>query len=330
MHNKITEPTGSDSSGRPVRQESNEILRLNLDVAALKASLTVQTKLVAEQSKELTKIREQNKHLENEHDVQTAEIAGLQDKLKNILRQLDDQTLQNLSFNMIKLNSKPEPVTEPDHVTFVKSEDVEFDISSLENLDLGPSVAVEERSYLVHGDAQSFTELLKEEIVKEAAEKEAALERKRKREKEVTHSETSEEAGLSKKKKANTENQDPEKPISKRTPKALETPSVRPQNSKSKHLEDMDTGAPSVPKIMFGGSKLTIRIPPLKSRYIPKVCVTTQGLEAMQFSCTLPATCTKHRMPSLSSHSDYPLSDTTEIGYDDLSELSDSDYLLSS
>ncbi|KAG2363061.1 hypothetical protein BDR07DRAFT_957509 [Suillus spraguei] len=220
---------------------------------------------------------------------------------------------------MIKLNSKPEPVTEP---TFVKSEDVEFDISSLEHLDLGPPVAVEERSYLVEGDVQSFAELLKEEITKEAAEKEVALERKRKWEEEVTHSETSEEAGLPKKKKANTENQDPEKPISKRTPKVLETPSVRPQNPKSKHREDMDTGAPSVP---IGSSKLTIRIPPLQSRYLPKVCITTQGLKAMQFLCTPPATCIKHRVTSLSSYSDYKPSDTTEIGYDesDLSELSD-------
>ncbi|KAG2361299.1 DHS-like NAD/FAD-binding domain-containing protein [Suillus spraguei] len=178
----------------------------------------------------------------------------------------------------------------------------------------------------LQGDAQSFAELLKEEIAKEAAEKEAALERKRKREEEATHLEGSGEAGLPKKKKIKTKNQDSEKPISKWTPKALETP-VRPRKSKSKYRKNMDITAPSAPKITLGSSKLTIRIPPLKSRYIPEVCITTpvpRGLKAVQFPCTPPATCIKHRVTSLSSHMDYPPSDTTEIGYDesDLSELS--------
>jgi NAD-dependent histone deacetylase SIR2 len=179
----------------------------------------------------------------------------------------------------------------------------------------------------LQGDAQNFADLLQEEIAKEAVEKEAALERKRKREEEVTHLEDSEEAGLPKKKKAKTENQNPEKPTSKWTPKVLETPSVRPRKPKSKYREDMDIGAPSVPKIMLGGSKLTIRIPPLKGRYIPEVCITTpapRGLKAVQCPRTPPATHIKHRVTSLLSHSDYPPSDTTEIGYDesDLSELS--------
>ncbi|KAG1821781.1 DHS-like NAD/FAD-binding domain-containing protein [Suillus subaureus] len=169
-------------------------------------------------------------------------------------------------------------------------------------------------------------DLLKEEIAKEAAEKEAALERKRKREEEVAYLEGSEEAGLPKKKKAKTENQNPEKPTSKRTPKDSQTP-VRPRKPKSKHREDMNISAPSAPKITLSKSKLTIRIPPLKSRYIPEVCITTpvpRGLKAVQFPCTPPATHIKHRVTSLSSHSDYPPSDTTEIGYDesDLSELS--------
>ncbi|KAG2074184.1 DHS-like NAD/FAD-binding domain-containing protein [Suillus decipiens] len=179
----------------------------------------------------------------------------------------------------------------------------------------------------LQGDAQSFAELLKEEIAKEAAEKEAALWRKRKREEEATHLEGSEEAGLPKKKKTKTENQDSEKPISKWTPKALETHSVRPRKPKSKHRKNMDISAPSAPKITLGSSKLTIRIPPLKSRYIPEVCITTpvpRGLKAVQFPCTPPTTCIKHRVTSLPSHTDYPPSDTTEIGYDDsdLSELS--------
>jgi NAD-dependent SIR2 family protein deacetylase len=179
----------------------------------------------------------------------------------------------------------------------------------------------------LQGDAQNFADLLQEEIAKEAVEKEAALERKRKREEEVAHLEGSEEAVLPKKKKVKTENTNPEKPTSKWTPKALKTPSVRPRKPKSKYREDMDISAPSVPKIALGGSKLTIRIPPLKGRYIPEVCITTpvpRGLKAVQCPCTPPATHIRHRVTSLLSHSDYPPSDTTEIGYDesDLSELS--------
>jgi NAD-dependent SIR2 family protein deacetylase len=178
----------------------------------------------------------------------------------------------------------------------------------------------------LQGDAQSFAELLKEEIARETAEKEAALERKRKREEEVTHCGGLEEPGLSKKKKSKTANRGPEKPTSKRTPKNLETP-VRPRKPKSKHREDMDLSVSSAPKITLSSSKLTIRIPPLKGRYIPEVCITTpvpRGLKAVQFPCTPPATHIKHRVTSLTSHSDYPPSDTTEIGCDesDLSELS--------
>ncbi|KAG1882213.1 hypothetical protein F4604DRAFT_447613 [Suillus subluteus] len=94
----------------------------------------------------------------------------------------------------------------------------------------------------------------------------------------------------------------------------------------------MNIGAPSAPKITLGSSKLIIRIPPLKGRYIPEVCINCistpvpRGLKAVHFPCTPspPATHIKHRVTSLSSHSDYPPSDTTEIGYDesDLSELS--------
>ncbi|KAG2347701.1 DHS-like NAD/FAD-binding domain-containing protein [Suillus weaverae] len=179
----------------------------------------------------------------------------------------------------------------------------------------------------LQGDAQSFAELLKEEIAKEAAEKEAVLERKRKREEDATHLEDSEEAGLPKKKIVKTENRSPEKPTSKRKPKALDTPSVRPRKkSKSKHQEDMDINAPSAPKITFSSSKIMIRIPPLKGRYIPEVCITTpvpRGLKAVQFPCTPPATHIKHRVTSL-SHLDHPPSVTTVTGYgeSDLSELS--------
>ncbi|KAG1770472.1 hypothetical protein EDD22DRAFT_843154 [Suillus occidentalis] len=66
----------------------------NLEIAALKANLIAKTKLIAEQGKDswLTKLRMENKQIQNEQNLQTAKIAGLQDELKNILRQLDDQT----------------------------------------------------------------------------------------------------------------------------------------------------------------------------------------------------------------------------------------------
>ncbi|KAG2157909.1 DHS-like NAD/FAD-binding domain-containing protein [Suillus bovinus] len=177
----------------------------------------------------------------------------------------------------------------------------------------------------LQGDAQSFAELLKEEIAKEADKKEAASERKRKREEDATHLEGSDEAGLPKKKTVKTENPSSERPTSRRKPKA--SPSVRPRKSKSKRQENTDISVPSAPKITLGSSKLTIRIPPLKGRYIPEVCITTpvpRGPKAAQFPYTPPATHMKHRVTSLLPHSDYPPSDTTEIGYDesDLSELS--------
>lgn len=96
MPNEIIELTDSDSdfNARPVKQESDKTSHLNPEVTALKASLTSKTNLVAEQGKELTKLRKENKQLKNDQDLRTAEIAGLQDELKNILRQLDDQTVR--------------------------------------------------------------------------------------------------------------------------------------------------------------------------------------------------------------------------------------------
>lgn len=179
----------------------------------------------------------------------------------------------------------------------------------------------------LQGDAQNFADLLQEEIAKEAVEKEAALERKRKREEEVTHVEGSEEAGLPKKKKAKTENPNPEKLTSKWTPKALKTPSVRPRKPKSKHREAMDTITPSVRRIKLGSSKTAILLPPLKNRYyVSEVCITTpapRGVKAVQCPCTPPATHIKDRGTSLSPLSDYPPSDTTEIGYDESDGVSD-------
>ncbi|KAG2035909.1 hypothetical protein BDR03DRAFT_961285 [Suillus americanus] len=83
----------------------------------------------------------------------------------------------------------------------------------------------------------------------------------------------------------------------------------------------MNIGAPSAPGIS-SSSKLTIRIPPLKGRYIPEVCITTpvpRGLKVVRFPCTPPATHVKHRVTSWLSD---PPSDTMEIDESDLSELS--------
>ncbi|KAG1784255.1 hypothetical protein EV702DRAFT_43708 [Suillus placidus] len=110
MQNEIIELSDSDTDTnsknvRPVKKESTEISHRNSEVTNLKAKLTAKSKLVAEQGKELNKLRKENKQFKNERNIQTAEITGLQDELKNILRQLDDETVKNLNFNMIKLNS---------------------------------------------------------------------------------------------------------------------------------------------------------------------------------------------------------------------------------
>ncbi|KAG1889437.1 hypothetical protein F4604DRAFT_1915313 [Suillus subluteus] len=105
MQNEIIELSDSDTdtnskSVRPVK-ESTEISRPNSEIATLKAKLTAQSKLVAEQGKELNKLRKENKQFKNERDIQTAEVTGLQDQLKNILRQLDDETLNSLKSDAV-------------------------------------------------------------------------------------------------------------------------------------------------------------------------------------------------------------------------------------
>ncbi|KAG1775364.1 hypothetical protein EV702DRAFT_1046954 [Suillus placidus] len=134
MLNEIIELTDSDSDTdsnvRPVKQESKETLHPNPEVAALKAGLTAKTKLVAEQDKQLTKLRKENKQLKNEQNLQTAEIAGLQDELKNILRQLDDQTVKNLDFNMIKLNDLKSDAPNGTAVEATEHQDVDQDMSN--------------------------------------------------------------------------------------------------------------------------------------------------------------------------------------------------------
>ncbi|KIK46253.1 hypothetical protein CY34DRAFT_800589 [Suillus luteus UH-Slu-Lm8-n1] len=114
MQNEIIELSDSDTNSNskivlPVKKESTEISHRKSEVATLKAKLAAQGKLVAEQGKELNKLRKENKQFKSERDIQAAEITGLQDELKNILRQLDDKTVKSLTFNMIKLNSlKPD------------------------------------------------------------------------------------------------------------------------------------------------------------------------------------------------------------------------------
>ncbi|KAG1766437.1 hypothetical protein EDD22DRAFT_878269 [Suillus occidentalis] len=114
MQNEVIELSDSDTNSNsktvlPVKKESTEISRRKSEVATLKAKFAAQGKLVAEQGTELNKLRKENKQFKSERDIQAAEITGLQDELKNILRQLDDKTVKSLTFNMIKLNSlKPD------------------------------------------------------------------------------------------------------------------------------------------------------------------------------------------------------------------------------
>jgi hypothetical protein len=99
MQNEIIELSDSDTNTNskvvlPVKKESTEISHRKSEVATLKAKLAAQGKLVAEQGKELNKLRRENKQFKSERDIQAAEITGLQDELKNILRQLDDKTVR--------------------------------------------------------------------------------------------------------------------------------------------------------------------------------------------------------------------------------------------
>jgi hypothetical protein len=101
MQNEIIELSDSDTNTNskvvlPVKnlKESTEISRRKSEVATLKAKLAAQGKLVAEQGKELNTLRKENKQFKSERDIQAAEITGLQDELKNILRQLDDKTVR--------------------------------------------------------------------------------------------------------------------------------------------------------------------------------------------------------------------------------------------
>jgi phage terminase Nu1 subunit (DNA packaging protein) len=97
MHNEIIELNDSDSDhARPVKQESNDTPHLNLEVTALKASLTAKTKLVAEQGKdsELTKLRKKNKQLKNEQPNGTVvEATGHQD--------VDQDMSDNIASNLL-------------------------------------------------------------------------------------------------------------------------------------------------------------------------------------------------------------------------------------
>ncbi|KAG2148470.1 hypothetical protein BD769DRAFT_1659998 [Suillus cothurnatus] len=159
----------------PVKQESNDTSHLNLEVAALKASLTAKTKLVAEQGKdsELTKLRKKNKQLKNEQPNGTVvEATGHQDVDQDMSDNIASNLLMpehapnatppwpsNTNTSRSSLTVKAEPVNtiiqvviksenEPDlieRITFVKSEDGKFDVWNLKHLSLGPPVVVEEQ-----------------------------------------------------------------------------------------------------------------------------------------------------------------------------------------
>ncbi|KAG2345211.1 hypothetical protein BDR05DRAFT_988740 [Suillus weaverae] len=134
MQNEIIELSDSDTDSnsknvRSVKKESTEISHRSSEVANLKAKLTAKSKLVAEQGKELNKLRKENKQFKNERNIQTAEITGLQDELKNILRQLDDETVKNLNFNMIKLNSLKSDAPNETAVEATWHQDIDQDMS---------------------------------------------------------------------------------------------------------------------------------------------------------------------------------------------------------
>jgi hypothetical protein len=127
MEDDIIELSDSGSESRLPQQESKEISLLNSKLAELSAALTAKSELLMEQGKELNKLRKENGHLKNERDMQNAEIAGLQDELKNILQQLDDHTVR-ASF--------PREATHLNHI-IAKVKNLKLGLIKLDNSDHG-------------------------------------------------------------------------------------------------------------------------------------------------------------------------------------------------
>lgn len=148
----------------------------------------------------------------------------------------------------------------------------------------------------LQGDAQSFGEILIEEITKEAAGKEAALERKRKREQDSSRSEGTDETGRPEK-KATTEKRHFGKPVPERKTKGSPAPSVLPRNPKSKRRKDVDISAATTPH-----PKIVIRIPARRPR--PEVRITTpRKCLSIQLSSP-PITPRRHSTAPLLLHTD--------------------------
>lgn len=181
----------------------------------------------------------------------------------------------------------------------------------------------------VQGDAQSFAHILMDEIVKEAAAKEAVLERKRKREEEAVlgeQAEVTDQAPPAKKRK--TTNQSASKSTSSRKRKSSEGPRSAPRKPRS----HKNSTRPTPSKTLAGS---TSKPPPTEKVYIrirrrvPEVVIHSP-IRLLSFPATSPVSQLKPRTPGSagSKHDNerYPPSDNTDSSltpYSDSSDCSD-------
>lgn len=181
----------------------------------------------------------------------------------------------------------------------------------------------------VQGDAQTFAHILMDEIAKEAAAKEAVLERKRKRE-EAASDEHAEVTAPPAKRRLMT-NQRASKATSSRERISSDGPCSAPRKPRS----DKKSTRPTPSKILTGpaskptpAEKVYIRIPCRR----PEVVISTIPplrvlIKAPSFPATPPVSLLKHRKPgSAGSKHDserYPLSDNTDNSSTTDSDLSD-------
>jgi len=181
----------------------------------------------------------------------------------------------------------------------------------------------------VQGDAQSFAHILMDEIIKEAAAKEAVLERKRKREEEAA-AEVPDQAPPTKKRK--TTNQSASKPTSYRKRKSSEGPRSAPRKPRSDKKSTRSTPSKTLTGSASNPEKVYIRIPSLRRR-VPEVVISTHSplrlliKEQQSSPATTPVSQLKHRkLGSAGSKHDnerYPLSDNTDSNLTSDSDLSD-------
>lgn len=183
----------------------------------------------------------------------------------------------------------------------------------------------------VQGDAQSFAHILMDEIAKEAAAKEAVLERKRKREEEAGSGEQAEVTEQAPPKKRKTMNQSAGKSASSRKRKSSESAPRKPRSDKKSTQSTPSktlTGSASKPT---STEKVYIRIP--SRRRVPEVVIPTQSplrvliKEQQCFPATPPASQLKHRghgsAGSKHDNEHYPPSDDTDSNPTTDSDLSD-------